>query len=218
MSPPKGVFKKRKYKGNQHSIKVISLETGTSSSPSLYVGLVSSKPKSTPKSSSKVKISTNSKLYNEYKGKDRNIIISMDILSDAFREFTVCRFCRGDLRLIEIEENRNGLACQLSLYCLKCDKANEFWTSKECKPNYKTELDNTMFQINIRMFYGLRCIGKDGEGGIVLCGVLNLPRPSTAYTNYTKILRHCVSLVAEESMKVATQEAVVKNENCSDQI
>lgn len=212
MTPPKGVYKKRKFKGNQHTLKVVCLDPETSSRPSPSQPIVSSRPMPTPPSSSRIKLSTQSNSYNEYKGDDRNIIISMAILSDAIREFAVCRVCRGELRLLEIEERRNGLACQLSLSCLKCDRSNAFWTSSECKPN-PTE---HYFEINMRLFYGLRCIGKGGEGGKVLCGMLNLPRPSTAYTKYTKTLRHCVSLVAEQSMIQATREAVIENDNCSD--
>lgn len=66
------------------------------------------------------------------------------------------------------------------------------------------------------MFYGLRCIGKGGKCGKVLCGMLNLSRPSTANTKYTKTLRHCFSLVAERSMIEATKEAVIENDNCTD--
>lgn len=66
------------------------------------------------------------------------------------------------------------------------------------------------------MFYGLRCIGKGGEGGKVLCGLLNSPMPSTAYTKYTKILKTCISMVAENSMIDATKEALLENNGSTD--
>jgi hypothetical protein len=213
MTPPKGVFKKRRFKNNQHTIKVV-VQQGDSPNLDLIGPSTPSRPSPKPnlQSSSHKKISAQSQTYNEFKGEDRNIVISMAILSNAIREFTVCRLCRGDLRLLEVDEKRNGLACQLSLVCLKCDKENLFWTSNECK----TSTNESLFEVNLRMFYGLRCIGKGGEGGKVLCGILNLPRPSTAYTKYTKILIDCVSVVAEHSMKEATAEAVLENENSTD--
>lgn len=159
-----------------------------------------------------MKLSTQSNTYNEFKGEDNNIIISMAILTNAFKEFAICRLCHGELRLLEVEENRNGLACQLLLLCLHCDKENVFWTSNKCRPRSNENL----FVVNMRMFYGLRCIGKGGEGGKVLCGLLNLPRPSTAYTKYTKILKTCISMVAENSMIDATKEAVLENNGSTD--
>lgn len=214
MTRPKGVYKKRKLKGNQHIMKVIGLQPQESRpvQPLVSPTPSCSHPRSTPSSLSRMKLSTQSNTYNNFKGEDNNIIISMAILTNAFKEFAIWRLCHGELRLLEVEENRNGLACQLSLLCLHCDKENVFWTSNKCRPRSNENL----FEVNIRMFYGLRCIEKGGEGCKVLCGLLNLPRPSTAYTKYTKILKTCISMVAENSMIDATKEAVLENNSSTD--
>lgn len=211
MTKSKSVFKKRTFCGNRHTIKVINPgRPSSNNSPSSSLDLASSsnvtniRPTPTPSpSSSKIKLASQSEAYKTFESKDSNIIISFNLLSEAFSQFTVCNLCGGNLRLTEVEEQRNGLACKFSLLCLACDNQNVFWNSKQC--------DNNLYEVNLRMFYGLRCIGKGGEGGKVLCGLLNLPRPSTAYTKYTKILGECVSNVSERSMISATKEAVQEN-------
>lgn len=134
MTLTRGVYKKRKFKGHQHTIKLIGLDPETSTSSGLSQPLVRRRPKPTQPSSSKIILSAQSKSYSDYKGEDKNIIISLANLTDAFSKFAVCRYCRGELTLLEIEEKRNGLACRLSISCLKCDRVSKFWTSNECKP------------------------------------------------------------------------------------
>lgn len=66
------------------------------------------------------------------------------------------------------------------------------------------------------MLYGLRYIGKGAEGGKLLCAILNLPRPNTALTLYTRLVKESVFEVGEMSMNKATEDAVEQNGGSKD--
>lgn len=65
----------------------------------------------------------------------------------------------------------------------------------------------SMFETNIRLFYGLRCIGRGLDSGKVICAILNLPPPSTA-GKYTNLLAKSIEAVAKCSMAADAKEAV----------
>lgn len=160
-------------------------------------------------SASKRKLSENMTMYDEFTVKTSNIIISFDILSSVLNEFVSCKACGGKIQLGEERKQRNGLASLLVLDCLDCEFKTEFWSSDKCKARPGRE--KQLFEINSRLFYGLRSIGKGAEAGKMLCGMLNLPAPSTAVSKYTGVLREALQNVAEESMQRATSEAVEAN-------
>ena len=109
--------------------------------------------------------------------------------------------CGGKINITEDASKRYGLVCSLTVSCENCKSQKQFFTSEKCK-------DNELFESNIRYFYGLRCIGKGPTAGKILCGIMNLPRPTTSISKHRHIL---LEKVAEESMKTATQEAVEEN-------
>lgn len=135
-----------------------------------------------------------------------NIIVSLEILSSAISQFTACKMCKSDMQLEEDVDSRNGLACKLLLKCssVHCKFSTEFWTSNKCN-------NNSFFESNCRLFYGLRCIGKGPEAGKMFCGIMNLPRPSTNVSKYTTAVRDSLHTVAQASMKNATLEAIEEN-------
>lgn len=205
MTKPKGVFKRRKCKGNQH-FRSNPLDQGESSSNVLprprpnHQETTQSRP-----SSSKTKLDESVHEYVEYSSEETNIIVTLSLLSDALSKFVVCKSCFGEVRLGELKEKRNGLACSLSLSCLQCHEETQFWTSDK-------STTSKLNDINLRMLYGLRCIGKGAESGKLLCAMLNLPKPNSAYTRYTKVVSESVYDVAEKSMQKAVQEAILHNE------
>lgn len=55
---------------------------------------------------------------------------------------------------------------------------------------------------------------EGAEASKLLCGILNLPKSSTA--PYTRALKTCLINIAEDSMVTATKEATEINDNKTD--
>lgn len=197
---PRFQTKKRKFYGNRHSNSHNIVETESEVRPIPSVT-----------SSAEKKLEGKLDSYNKFDALDGNIIVSFKILCSVFSSFVVCKECGSNVYIEEVKERRNGLACRLVLKCTHedCHFSHEFSTSNSVDKN------NT-FDINLRLFYGLRCIGKGPEAGKTLCGMLNLPSPCTYITKYTNALRQTLATVTENCMKTATLEAIDENKDDED--
>lgn len=118
MTKPKGVFKRRKCKGNQHfrTNPLVQCETSRSNVTSPRS---ENSPQSRP-SASKAKLHESVSDYTQYISDDTNIIIALSLLNTALNKYVVCKSCGGEVILDEVKEKRNGLACNLKLSCLQC--------------------------------------------------------------------------------------------------
>lgn len=73
-----------------------------------------------------------------------------------------------------------------------------------------------MYDVNLRLVYGLRTIGKGLSAGKPLSGVLNLPQPPTRFLPNTDSIGSAVEDVCFDSMKDAVNEAVIYNNSKRD--
>lgn len=73
-----------------------------------------------------------------------------------------------------------------------------------------------MYDINFRLVYGLRSVGKCQKAAETLCGVLNLPRPPTHFQSYVDRLGTTLEDVCFDGMKDAVEEAVSINDGNRD--
>lgn len=67
------------------------------------------------------------------------------------------------------------------------------------------------YEINARLVYGLRSIGKGPTAAKTLCGILNVPPPPTKFLAYVSTIGSCIEDVAFESMRNAVEQAVEIN-------
>ncbi|GFT20935.1 uncharacterized protein TNCV_3130891 [Trichonephila clavipes] len=73
---------------------------------------------------------------------------------------------------------------------------------------------NGVYDINIRLAYGLRCIGKGSSAAETFCAVMNLPPPPAKFQRYNGIVLESLSKVSDASMKKAVEETVeINNSN-----
>lgn len=154
------IFKKRINKGGRQNraIRDVS-EAGTS---------LEKKAATHSPSASKRKLDTSDVSFSDINIRDKNVLVSFNRLVHLFTSRVCCKQCGGEVTPEEDLDVRNGLACKLLVSCKNCnDNINSVWTSE------KVEKSN-LFDVNIRLFYGLRSIGKGAEAGKVLCGLLNL--------------------------------------------
>ena len=98
-----------------------------------------------------------------------NQIIDMNILGNVFN-ILLCPECsqRG-LQLCQI--TKQGVAMKLHLHC-SCGWGHIFWTSEKPK-NVRS------FDVNKRIFYSMRRIGKGYNGLKTFLMLMNLPPPMT---------------------------------------
>lgn len=137
-----------------------------------------------------------------------NEVIDVSILSQKLFENSLCKKCKkGGLKLKS--NSHAGLASKLELFCGHCNFSETFFSSKEIEVPTSGK---KMFEVNVRLVYGLRCAGKGLAAGRVICGIMNLPQPPTRFMMYYDVLKTVVENVANESMKKAVEEAVEENQ------
>lgn len=68
------------------------------------------------------------------------------------------------------------------------------------------------YDLNLRLVYGLRTVGKGLTSALSLCGILNLPAPPSKYHRHELFLGFNVENLYEMSKTQAVEEAVVQNE------
>lgn len=131
-----------------------------------------------------------------------NRIFDLEILSSVFSELC-CPNCCSE-KVVLVEESRYGLCSHFVLRCEGCSFQKGFASSKK---------QINLPEVNTRLVYGMRQIGRGFSAAYKLCSTLNLPRLSkTAYTSHEQKLLTVVSEVAEDSMKEAANELVQKQE------
>lgn len=205
MTKPKGVFKKRVNKGNRFyklnkETVVNSLEENSAAtSAQTAEGRPSLDKPPTPTSASKRKLSNTA-----YEGGEAvNVIFDLDLLVSTITSSLTCKHCNGSVTITEQTSKRIGLANFFTIDCSVCSTVTEFCNSR---PN--TCEDITFYEINTRLFYGMRCIGKGLTPTKILCGVLNLSPPLTKTDKLTAVVGTALKSAAEDSMKSAVFESV----------
>ncbi|GFX22939.1 uncharacterized protein TNCV_2086471 [Trichonephila clavipes] len=88
-----------------------------------------------------------------------------------------------------------------------------FCSSKKCKAEIGK---SSTYEVNTRLVYAMRCIGKGAEAARMFCGIMNLPPPPTKFSKYNKMLLGATKDVCDATMKDAVKEAVQENQNIRD--
>ena len=123
----------------------------------------------------------------------------MEIFGSVF-SFLACPECfQLCISLKEINRKRYGCASFLKLVCDNCHWEYVFYTSKKA---------GRAFEVNRRIVYAMRAIGKGRSSAAKFCGLMNLPPPprSNAYKSLEIALNIAVKTVANETMAEAASE------------
>lgn len=164
---------------------------------------------STPSSSTKKLSYSNYEKYSFNDSGDVNELININILSEILVSVSLCRNCKTNGLQVRNTNVHVGVASQLEIYCSFCNFTEKFYNSRKIEA---TE-SNLFYDVNVRLVYGLRCIGKGQKAGQVLCGILNLPQPPSKFKSYIDVLCKSTGIVAQRSMTKAVEEAVIENKN-----
>ncbi|GFT86935.1 uncharacterized protein NPIL_283961, partial [Nephila pilipes] len=138
-----------------------------------------------------------------------NIIIQMNIISQLLKNIAKCKFCNqlDSLVISEDSGSRRGLSVNLVLQCIYCGQATSAISS---------DMTNGFDDINIRLAYGMRCIGKGNSAAKTFCAIINLPPPPAKFERYNDILLRSLIKVSNESMRNAVEDTVKKNNSNRD--
>lgn len=125
-------------------------------------------------SSSKKKIGPHLQDYDQFKGgssfeSDPNDIICLGKLEMLLSNIAVSSKCGGSLPIFTT--NRQGLSLCMHVKCNSCRyEVSDYNSSKLKEGKGKSE-------VNVRLAYVLRGIGKGEQSATMFSGVMNLPKP-----------------------------------------
>ena len=134
-------------------------------------------------------------------------IVDVDTLASTFKIFA-CPECLhvGHVDILKLK--KQGLAFQFQLRSDSCEWVYNFWTSKKLKKIRS-------FDINKRIFYAMRRMGKGYAGLNFFLTLMNLPPPMTksSYHKLSKKIHKAVKSVANRCMQDAVNEIRMLNQS-----
>lgn len=97
-----------------------------------------------------------------------------------------------------------GLSSQISITCKNCNELCMFRNSA------MTGLKNNAAEINCRLVYTMRTIGKGYAAMNAFCGAMDLPKPisKNSYNSVVRKLSIATNTMAQKSMKCAAEEEI----------
>ncbi|GFW27633.1 uncharacterized protein TNCV_1772521 [Trichonephila clavipes] len=110
------------------------------------------------------------------------------------------------IELREDLKSRRGLAVSLEIICHNCRESTSTMSSK---------ISNKCYDVNLRLTYRMRAIGKGGAAARILCGLINLPPPPAKFERHNSLFLNVLKTISEDSMNAAVHEAVIANDNNS---
>lgn len=210
-------FGKRKHTGNRYTVGVKPVSPNEQNTPThpRPTSPISNDESTSNKSCSKTKLKYLTMVgdktdYVKTEMEEGNIIVDLEILSKELMKFVACRSCfaEGSVKLFEATDERKGIVSNLVLLCTECSATSSFFTSKKAQSSH--------FDSNIRLVYGMRSIGKGQAAAETLLSIMNLPPPPTKFYHYNSLLLKSLRKVTNDSMIVATREAIAENDHDSD--
>lgn len=218
MPRAKPIFKKRKGPNVNRRWNTVGIQAQSNEStnsnlflPSFSSCSVSSVDTSSTSSVSKAKLGSFESTYDKYleSSNFQYDIIDLKELEKSLQNIAVCKICKG--ALVVKKKKVAGLAANIGISCSVCEEKVIFSNSKSVKCN-----DKVFYDVNIRLVYGMRCIGKGKTSANIFCGVMNLPSPPFRFFTHENLLATTSEKVCKSFMKKAVEETVVANDNSRD--
>lgn len=202
------VYKKRKNVGKRKLTLIPSCdttiaETVRSSAKQHMAG-------NSPVTSSSKKLTGGSDRFREYvsDSDDINEVLNIGLLSSVLKESVLCKMCSSVGVGLGITKHF-GLACEMKIICACCKYEVTFYNSHASL--FGENGRSRVFDVNVRLVYGLRSIGKGSAAGKLFCGIMNLPSPPSKFGYYCELVGSSVEDVALKTMKEAVEESVEMN-------
>ncbi|GFS81718.1 uncharacterized protein TNCV_2706651 [Trichonephila clavipes] len=185
-------FGRRKYSSNQHK--------KSKSTEELFSNSVESASKR------KIKIPD---LLKEQDSQNVNIIVELDLLSSLMKNLLCCKYCCSSEKI----ELREDLKSRKRFSCEFGNNLSQLWRIETSTMSSK--ISNKCYDVNLRLTYGMRAIGKGGAAARIFCGLMNLPPPPAKFERHNSLFLNVLKTISEDFMNAAVHEAVIANDNYS---
>ena len=134
-------------------------------------------------------------------------LFDMEVLCNVL-SLLRCHECgESSLLFMEDEIYRKGCASSLRLLCENCGWIYSFYTSKQ---------QGKRSEVNRRIVYSMRTLGKGHTGAKKICSLMNMPPPPAPnnYAKISKVITTCLQSIAKESISKAAEEIrILKGQN-----
>ncbi|GFV91475.1 hypothetical protein TNCV_2384351 [Trichonephila clavipes] len=158
------VFKKKRGNFNQGRIS-----NSESTVRSNSVAQQSSASNSNISASEKKLSNLNNSYKSEFNSGFKNAIVDLNVLAGVFSEAVKCLQCGATGLNLSCEENCSGGAVELDIICDICSYSYNFCSPKKCKAEIGKP---STYEVNTRLVYAMRCIGKGAEAARMFCGIM----------------------------------------------
>ncbi|GFW01170.1 uncharacterized protein TNCV_1764071 [Trichonephila clavipes] len=116
-----------------------------------------------------------------------------------------------DLHLLEVRlESVEGLATELLICCEFCGLIQPLLNTRFTN-TVVNKKDTKVYEVNTRLAYAMRSVGKGEAAAKVFCGVMNLPPPPKRFYESLHALNNATEKVAKVSMALAAAETLSFN-------
>lgn len=194
------VFKKCKFRGNQF----INNAKPPSPRPTAHEANLEPRPKV---SSSKSKLASLAE-YDRFADCNMYDIVDLKSLEETLKNVAVCKQCHASLQVNK--KHIAGLACEIRFECGVCDSIAIMNNCDSIEANVN-EKKYTFYDLNMRLVYSMRSIGKGKVAAEKVSGIMNLSAPISNYHVHEGYLGSISEQVSKMSMENAIEEAVKLN-------
>ena len=126
-------------------------------------------------------------------------LVDMELLANVFSSLGCAECGHFTLAFMENHLARKGCSSSLKLLCENCGWKQEFCSSKK---------QGKSFEVNRRLVYSMRSLGKGHSGAKKFCTLMNMPPPPVkcAYRKASRSIAKKIKGIAKKSMAEAATE------------
>ncbi|GFU65027.1 uncharacterized protein TNCV_2852291 [Trichonephila clavipes] len=137
-------------------------------------------------------------------------IIDIPLFSSVLKQHVLCVKCKKQGIDIKFGRQIQGLATELLICCEFCGLIQPLLNTRFTN-TVVNKKDTKVYEVNTRLAYAMRSVGK-GEAAVkVFCGVMNLPSPPKRFYESLNALNNATEKVAKVSMALAAAETLSFN-------
>ena len=104
------------------------------------------------------------------------ILIDYQILRTVIERFAKCPQCNSKVGIQNDVGSKQGFSCKLTFECISCEWFDETFTSSAVEKS-KESPGRAPFDVNVRMVYAFREIGKGHKAITKFATFMNMPPP-----------------------------------------
>ncbi|GFT45129.1 retrovirus-related Pol polyprotein from transposon opus [Trichonephila clavipes] len=137
-------------------------------------------------------------------------IIDIPLFSSVLKQHVLCVKCKKQGIDIKFGRQIQGLATELLICCEFCGLIQPLLNTRFTN-TVVNKKDTKVYEVNTRLAYAMRSVGKGEAAAKVFCGVMNLPPPPKRFYESLHALNNATEKVAKVSMALAAAETLSFN-------